>query len=161
MQPEPFFHKVVYSEHLKAVSQVQSILCSPEESFPLRSHSDSPPRNKKQNSLLIGLSTGLFDANNPKASMFLKWKTIHLITFHIYYFSLINYNIDGVFLFIYLFFYFLTLTCCMWNLSSLIRGRICAPLQGHQGALTSGPPGNSPKFFFFNVKSFCACPFFC
>ncbi|XP_055433605.1 serine/threonine-protein kinase Nek1 isoform X5 [Bubalus kerabau] len=66
MQPEPFFHKVVYSEHLKAVSQVQSILCSPEESFPLRSHSDSPPRNKKQNSLLIGLSTGLFDANNPK-----------------------------------------------------------------------------------------------
>ncbi|MXQ97267.1 hypothetical protein E5288_WYG002998 [Bos mutus] len=67
MQPEPFFHKVVYSEHLKAVSQVQSVLCSPEESFPLRSHSDSPPRNKKQNSLLIGLSTGLFDANNPKA----------------------------------------------------------------------------------------------
>uniref|UniRef100_A0A4W2DCS8 non-specific serine/threonine protein kinase n=1 Tax=Bos indicus x Bos taurus TaxID=30522 RepID=A0A4W2DCS8_BOBOX len=66
MQPEPFFHKVVYSEHLKAVSQVQSVLCSPEESFPLRSHSDSPPRNKKQNSLLIGLSTGLFDANNPK-----------------------------------------------------------------------------------------------
>ncbi|XP_040083308.1 serine/threonine-protein kinase Nek1 isoform X1 [Oryx dammah] len=66
MQPEPFFHKVVYSEHLKSVSQVQSVLCSPEESFPLRSHSDSPPRNKKQNSLLIGLSTGLFDANNPK-----------------------------------------------------------------------------------------------
>ncbi|XP_070336810.1 serine/threonine-protein kinase Nek1 isoform X12 [Odocoileus virginianus] len=66
MQPEPFFHKVVYSEHLKAGSQVQSVLCSPEESFPLRSHSDSPPRNKKQNSLLIGLSTGLFDANNPK-----------------------------------------------------------------------------------------------
>ncbi|KAF4025254.1 hypothetical protein G4228_017269 [Cervus hanglu yarkandensis] len=66
MQLEPFFHKVVYSEHLKAGSQVQSVLCSPEESFPLRSHSDSPPRNKKQNSLLIGLSTGLFDANNPK-----------------------------------------------------------------------------------------------
>uniref|UniRef100_A0A8C6FUA4 non-specific serine/threonine protein kinase n=1 Tax=Moschus moschiferus TaxID=68415 RepID=A0A8C6FUA4_MOSMO len=66
MQPGPFFHKVVYSEHLKAGSQVQSVLCSPEESFPLRSHSDSPPRNKKQNSLLIGLSTGLFDANNPK-----------------------------------------------------------------------------------------------
>lgn len=84
MQPEPFFHKVVYSEHLKAVSQVQSVLCSPEESFPLRSHSDSPPRNKKQNSLLIGLSTGLFDANNPKASMLLRWKTTHLIAFHIY-----------------------------------------------------------------------------
>ncbi|XP_022450568.1 serine/threonine-protein kinase Nek1 isoform X1 [Delphinapterus leucas] len=61
MQPEPFFHK-----HLKAASQVQSVLCSPEESPPLRSHSGSPRRNKKQNSLLIGLSTGLFDANNPK-----------------------------------------------------------------------------------------------
>ncbi|XP_066896171.1 serine/threonine-protein kinase Nek1 isoform X7 [Kogia breviceps] len=60
-QPEPFFHK-----HLKAASQVQSVLCSPEESTPLRSHSGLPPRNKKQNSLLIGLSTGLFDANNPK-----------------------------------------------------------------------------------------------
>ncbi|XP_026952323.1 serine/threonine-protein kinase Nek1 isoform X3 [Sagmatias obliquidens] len=61
LQPEPFFHK-----HLKAASQVQSVLCSPEESSPLRSHSGSPRRNKKQNSLLIGLSTGLFDANNPK-----------------------------------------------------------------------------------------------
>ncbi|TKC37080.1 hypothetical protein EI555_007340, partial [Monodon monoceros] len=54
MQPEPFFHK-----HLKAASQVQSVLCSPEESSPLRSHSGSPRRNKKQNSLLIGLSTDL------------------------------------------------------------------------------------------------------
>ncbi|XP_054432039.1 serine/threonine-protein kinase Nek1 [Pteronotus mesoamericanus] len=66
MQPEPFFHKVVHSEHLNVVSQIQSILCSPEESFPLRSHSDPPPKNKTKNSLLIGLSTGLFDANNPK-----------------------------------------------------------------------------------------------
>nr|XP_019587017.1 PREDICTED: serine/threonine-protein kinase Nek1 isoform X5 [Rhinolophus sinicus] len=66
VQPEPFFHKVVHSEHLNVVSQIQSIVCSPEESFPLRSRSDSPPRNKNKNSLLIGLSTGLFDANNPK-----------------------------------------------------------------------------------------------
>ncbi|XP_036916299.1 serine/threonine-protein kinase Nek1 isoform X1 [Sturnira hondurensis] len=66
MQPEPFFHKVVHSEHLNVVSQIQSILCSPEESFPLRSRSDSPPKSKTKNSLLIGLSTGLFDANNPK-----------------------------------------------------------------------------------------------
>ncbi|KAF6306759.1 NIMA related kinase 1 [Rhinolophus ferrumequinum] len=66
LQPEPFFHKVVHSEHLNVVSQIQSIVCSPEESFPLRSRSDSPPRNKNTNSLLIGLSTGLFDANNPK-----------------------------------------------------------------------------------------------
>ncbi|XP_024424722.2 serine/threonine-protein kinase Nek1 isoform X3 [Desmodus rotundus] len=66
MQPEPFFHKVLQSKHLNVVSQIQSILCSPEESFPLRSHSNSPPKNKTKNSLLIGLSTGLFDANNPK-----------------------------------------------------------------------------------------------
>uniref|UniRef100_A0A8C9AAW8 non-specific serine/threonine protein kinase n=1 Tax=Prolemur simus TaxID=1328070 RepID=A0A8C9AAW8_PROSS len=65
-QPEPFFHKVVHSEHLNLISQVQSIQCSSEEAFPLRSRSDSPPRNKSKNSLLIGLSTGLFDANNPK-----------------------------------------------------------------------------------------------
>ncbi|KAF5923482.1 hypothetical protein HPG69_006653 [Diceros bicornis minor] len=69
MQPEPFFHKMVHSEHLNVVSQIQSILCSPEESFPLRSRSDSPPKNKNKNSLLIGLSTGLFDANNPKAKI--------------------------------------------------------------------------------------------
>lgn len=90
VQPEPFFHKVAHSEQLKVISQVHSALCSPEESFPLRSLSDSPPKTKKQSSLLIGLSTGLFDANNPKASMLLKWKTlICLITFHIYCFSLI------------------------------------------------------------------------
>ncbi|ELV14104.1 Serine/threonine-protein kinase Nek1, partial [Tupaia chinensis] len=66
MQPEPFFHKVVHSEHLNLVPQLQSIHCSPEDSFLLRSRSDSPPRNINKNSLLIGLSTGLFDANNPK-----------------------------------------------------------------------------------------------
>ncbi|XP_047615709.1 serine/threonine-protein kinase Nek1 isoform X4 [Phacochoerus africanus] len=66
VQPEPFFHKVAHSEQLKVISQVHSALCSPEESIPLRSLSDSPPKTKKQSSLLIGLSTGLFDANNPK-----------------------------------------------------------------------------------------------
>ncbi|KAM5234752.1 serine/threonine-protein kinase Nek1 isoform 8-T9 [Hipposideros larvatus] len=66
MHPEPFFHKVIHSEHLNVLSQIQSISGSPEESVPLRSRSDSPPRNKSKNSLLIGLSTGLFDANNPK-----------------------------------------------------------------------------------------------
>ncbi|XP_029415410.1 serine/threonine-protein kinase Nek1 isoform X2 [Nannospalax galili] len=66
VQPEPFFHKVVHSEHLNLVSQIQSIHCSTEESIPLRSYSDSPPKIKNKNSLLIGLSTGLFDANNPK-----------------------------------------------------------------------------------------------
>ncbi|XP_039075138.1 serine/threonine-protein kinase Nek1 [Hyaena hyaena] len=66
VQPEPVFQRVVLSKHLNVVSQIQSILCSPEESFPLRSRSDSPPKNKNKSSLLIGLSTGLFDANNPK-----------------------------------------------------------------------------------------------
>ncbi|XP_073911094.1 serine/threonine-protein kinase Nek1 isoform X4 [Castor canadensis] len=66
IQPERFFHKVVLSEHLNSVFQVQSIQCLPEESIPLRSRSDSPPKSKNKNSLLIGLSTGLFDANNPK-----------------------------------------------------------------------------------------------
>ncbi|XP_075842977.1 serine/threonine-protein kinase Nek1-like [Microtus pennsylvanicus] len=55
--PEPFFQKVAHSEHL---SVVQS------EPVSLQSHSDSPPKTKTKNSLLIGLSTGLFDANNPK-----------------------------------------------------------------------------------------------
>lgn len=63
VQPEPFFQKVVQSEHM---SSVQSIHGSPEESTSLRSRSDSPPKTRTKNSLLIGLSTGLFDANNPK-----------------------------------------------------------------------------------------------
>uniref|UniRef100_A0A8D2ALD2 non-specific serine/threonine protein kinase n=1 Tax=Sciurus vulgaris TaxID=55149 RepID=A0A8D2ALD2_SCIVU len=66
IQPEPCFHKVIHPEQLNLLSQVQSLQFSPEESIPLRSHSDSPPKNKNKNSLLIGLSTGLFDANNPK-----------------------------------------------------------------------------------------------
>lgn len=57
VQPEPFFQKVAHSERL---SIVQS------EPVSLRSRSDSPPKTKTKNSLLIGLSTGLFDANNPK-----------------------------------------------------------------------------------------------
>ncbi|XP_029387716.1 serine/threonine-protein kinase Nek1 isoform X3 [Mus pahari] len=62
-QPESFFQKVVHSTGLNLV---QSVHCSPEEPIPIRSHSDSPPKTKSKNSLLIGLSTGLFDANNPK-----------------------------------------------------------------------------------------------
>ncbi|XP_072808890.1 serine/threonine-protein kinase Nek1 isoform X4 [Vicugna pacos] len=64
--PEPFFHRVFHPNHLSVAFHVQSPLCSRGESFPLRPHSDSPPKSRKQNSLLIGLSTGLFDANNPK-----------------------------------------------------------------------------------------------
>uniref|UniRef100_A0ABK0LS37 non-specific serine/threonine protein kinase n=1 Tax=Rattus norvegicus TaxID=10116 RepID=A0ABK0LS37_RAT len=63
VQPELFFQKVVHSKDLNLV---QSAHRSPEEAIPIRSHSDSPPKAKSKNSLLIGLSTGLFDANNPK-----------------------------------------------------------------------------------------------
>ncbi|XP_029336328.1 serine/threonine-protein kinase Nek1 isoform X3 [Mus caroli] len=63
VQPESFFQKVVHSKDLNLV---HSVHCSPEEPIPIRSHSDSPPKTKSKNSLLIGLSTGLFDANNPK-----------------------------------------------------------------------------------------------
>ncbi|XP_041529677.1 serine/threonine-protein kinase Nek1 isoform X6 [Microtus oregoni] len=55
--PEPFFQKVAQSEYLCVVQS---------EPVSLRSRSDSPPKTKTKNSLLIGLSTGLFDANNPK-----------------------------------------------------------------------------------------------
>lgn len=55
--------------HSKDLNLVQAVHCSPEEPIPIRSHSDSPPKTKSKNSLLIGLSTGLFDANNPKASV--------------------------------------------------------------------------------------------
>lgn len=63
VQPESIFQKVVHSKDLNLV---QAVHCSPEEPIPIRSHSDSPPKTKSKNSLLIGLSTGLFDANNPK-----------------------------------------------------------------------------------------------
>lgn len=66
VQPEPFFQKVLHSEHLNLV---QSTHCPPEESVLLRTRSDSPPKTKTKNSLLIGLSTGLFDANNPKVNV--------------------------------------------------------------------------------------------
>ncbi|XP_031195762.1 serine/threonine-protein kinase Nek1 isoform X2 [Mastomys coucha] len=62
-QPELFFQKVGHPEDLNLV---HSVHCSPQESIPTRAHSDSPPKTKGRNSLLIGLSTGLFDANNPK-----------------------------------------------------------------------------------------------
>ncbi|XP_055465105.1 serine/threonine-protein kinase Nek1-like, partial [Psammomys obesus] len=62
-KPEPLFQKVAHSEHLPLI---QSIHCSLEEPHTLRSRSDSPPKQNPKNSLLIGLSTGMFDANNPK-----------------------------------------------------------------------------------------------
>uniref|UniRef100_A0A6I8PAG4 non-specific serine/threonine protein kinase n=1 Tax=Ornithorhynchus anatinus TaxID=9258 RepID=A0A6I8PAG4_ORNAN len=66
MQPEPFFHKVTHAQSIKTPPLTLSAQSSQEESFPSRSHSNSPVKSKGKTSLLIGLSTGLFDANNPK-----------------------------------------------------------------------------------------------
>ncbi|XP_038610880.1 serine/threonine-protein kinase Nek1 isoform X3 [Tachyglossus aculeatus] len=66
MQPEPFFHKVTPAQSIKTPPLTLSAQSSQEESFPSRSHSNSPVKSKGKTSLLIGLSTGLFDANNPK-----------------------------------------------------------------------------------------------
>lgn len=56
------------SPAVPTASPVLSAQSSQEEPFVPRSRSVSPAKNKGKSSLLIGLSTGLFDANNPKAS---------------------------------------------------------------------------------------------
>ncbi|XP_008113420.2 serine/threonine-protein kinase Nek1 isoform X2 [Anolis carolinensis] len=66
VQPEPFFHKVAQHQPRLAAFPVLSAQSSLEDSLPTRSRSVSPEKTKGKNALLIGLSTGLFDANNPK-----------------------------------------------------------------------------------------------
>ncbi|KAM9193689.1 serine/threonine-protein kinase Nek1 isoform 5-T5 [Mergus octosetaceus] len=66
LQPEPLFQRVMQSPAVPTASPVLSAQSSQEEPFVPRSRSVSPAKNKGKNSLLIGLSTGLFDANNPK-----------------------------------------------------------------------------------------------
>ncbi|XP_066487838.1 serine/threonine-protein kinase Nek1 isoform X2 [Tiliqua scincoides] len=66
MQPEPLFQKVAHHPAILTASPVLSAQSSFEDSFPTRSRSVSPEKSRAKNSLLIGLSTGLFDANNPK-----------------------------------------------------------------------------------------------
>ncbi|KAL2305071.1 hypothetical protein Nmel_007040 [Mimus melanotis] len=63
---EPLFQRVIQPTALPTASPVLSSQSSQEESFVPRSRSISPARNKGKSSLLIGLSTGLFDANDPK-----------------------------------------------------------------------------------------------
>ncbi|XP_059700500.1 serine/threonine-protein kinase Nek1 isoform X10 [Haemorhous mexicanus] len=65
-QAEPLFQRVIQPTAVPTASPVLSAQSSQEESFVPRSRSISPARNKGQSSLLIGLSTGLFDANDPK-----------------------------------------------------------------------------------------------
>ncbi|NWI61221.1 NEK1 kinase, partial [Calyptomena viridis] len=65
-QAEPLFQRVVQPTAVLTASPVLSAQSSQEEPFVPRSHSISPAKNKGKSSLLIGLSTGLFDANDPK-----------------------------------------------------------------------------------------------
>ncbi|KAK6493911.1 serine/threonine-protein kinase Nek1 [Huso huso] len=64
--PEPFFKKVATPAQRRAVAlAILSAQSSQEDSLASRSRSVSPAKSKDKDSLLIGLSTGLFDANNP------------------------------------------------------------------------------------------------
>ncbi|NXH39489.1 NEK1 kinase, partial [Dicaeum eximium] len=65
-QAEPLFQRVIQPPAVPTASPVLSAQSSQEESFVPRSRSISPAKNKGKSSLLIGLSTGLFDANDPK-----------------------------------------------------------------------------------------------
>ncbi|KFQ25272.1 Serine/threonine-protein kinase Nek1, partial [Merops nubicus] len=67
LQPEPLFQRVMQHTAVTTASPVLSAQSSQEEPFVPRSRSISPAKNKGKSSLLIGLSTGLFDANDPKA----------------------------------------------------------------------------------------------
>ncbi|NXA66881.1 NEK1 kinase, partial [Mohoua ochrocephala] len=63
---EPLFQRVLQPTAVPIASPVLSAQSSQEEPFVPRSRSISPAKNKGKSSLLIGLSTGLFDANDPK-----------------------------------------------------------------------------------------------
>ncbi|NXO00134.1 NEK1 kinase, partial [Rhinopomastus cyanomelas] len=71
LQPESLFQRVVQPTTAPTASPVLTAQSSQEEPFVPRSRSISPAKNKDKSSLLIGLSTGLFDANDPKASFLL------------------------------------------------------------------------------------------
>ncbi|NWS55171.1 NEK1 kinase, partial [Chunga burmeisteri] len=71
LQPEPLFQRVMQPPAVPTTSPVLSAQSSQEEPFVPRLRSISPAKNKGKSSLLIGLSTGLFDANDPKASFLL------------------------------------------------------------------------------------------
>ncbi|XP_048365428.1 serine/threonine-protein kinase Nek1 isoform X4 [Sphaerodactylus townsendi] len=66
LQHEPFFQKMAHYQAILTASPVLSAQSSLDDSLPTRSRSVSPEKTRDKNSLLIGLSTGLFDANNPK-----------------------------------------------------------------------------------------------
>ncbi|XP_070764810.1 serine/threonine-protein kinase Nek1 [Enoplosus armatus] len=67
---EPLFMKLCSPAHRRtaalAVLSAQSSMDESSSSLASRSRSVSPLRSKHHDALLIGLSTGMFDANNPK-----------------------------------------------------------------------------------------------
>uniref|UniRef100_A0A665SVZ4 non-specific serine/threonine protein kinase n=1 Tax=Echeneis naucrates TaxID=173247 RepID=A0A665SVZ4_ECHNA len=67
---EPLFVKLCSPAHRRAAALAilsgQSSMDESSSSLASRSRSVSPMRSRHHNSLLIGLSTGMFDANNPK-----------------------------------------------------------------------------------------------
>ncbi|XP_077441352.1 serine/threonine-protein kinase Nek1 isoform X17 [Vanacampus margaritifer] len=67
---KPLFGKLFSPAHRRtsalALLSAQSSVDESSSSLASRSRSVSPLRSKQHNALLIGLSTGLFDANNPK-----------------------------------------------------------------------------------------------
>lgn len=69
-EEEPLFVKFCSPVHQRtaalAALSAQSSMEESSSSLASRSRSVSPLRSKQQNALLIGLSTGMFDANNPK-----------------------------------------------------------------------------------------------
>ncbi|XP_069006843.1 serine/threonine-protein kinase Nek1 isoform X2 [Embiotoca jacksoni] len=67
---EPLFMKLCSPAHRRtaalAILSAQSSMDDSSSSLASRSRSVSPLRSKHQDALLIGLSTGMFDSNNPK-----------------------------------------------------------------------------------------------
>uniref|UniRef100_A0AAQ5Y823 non-specific serine/threonine protein kinase n=1 Tax=Amphiprion ocellaris TaxID=80972 RepID=A0AAQ5Y823_AMPOC len=78
---EPLFIKLCSPAHRRtaalAILSAQSSMDESSSSLASRSRSVSPLRSKHQDALLIGLSTGMFDANNPKVK---NGRTVHFST---------------------------------------------------------------------------------
>uniref|UniRef100_A0A672Y2L8 non-specific serine/threonine protein kinase n=1 Tax=Sphaeramia orbicularis TaxID=375764 RepID=A0A672Y2L8_9TELE len=75
---EPLFMKLCSPAHRRtaalAILSAQSSVDESSSSLASRSRSVSPLRSKHHDALLIGLSTGMFDANNPKVTTMLLFK---------------------------------------------------------------------------------------
>ena len=74
---EPLFMKLCSPAHRRtaalAILSAQSSFDESSSSLASRSRSVSPLRSKHHDALLIGLSTGMFDSNNPKVIIGWAW----------------------------------------------------------------------------------------